>query len=574
VRVRLSVAAVALLSAAPAFAHLVVDVGVTIRAPAFVTSRAALQYKIDVTDLAYDSAFGVVVTNHLPSPAKYVSSSGSGWNCSASGSDVTCSAETLTSGVSTITINATAPASSGTLRDAASVESLGSFDPVRTNDSTSADTIVYDAAACTSAAPSLTAPVEEASSAAGTARFTWDAVPGAKSYRLFGAVEGAKPASLAESSGTTADVPLDPGWTEWWVEAAFNSCPPTTSSHRHVHSSGAPHMLYLTTWTGRAETSGIDDGRLPDATFRAPSSLGADVYGTMYVLDAEASTLRVIAAGEVGTVAGEADQAGWGDASGSFAQMNHPAALSVSAGGYAYIADTGNDVIRQFYPNGNGVVFGPILLTIAGAPGASGTTDGEGGKARFSSPAAIAVAPDYTLFIADTANHRIRKLLNNTVSTVAGGSPGSADGPRSSAQFRAPQGIAVDGDGNVYVADTDNDTIRKLAADGMVSTIAGAPGVADFADGLGTAARFKHPTGLTLDALGNLWVADSGNNAIRRIAPSGLVTTMVGGSAGLNDPRGIAFDAARRLFIADRGNHMVRLATTTAPAVRRRTATH
>jgi sugar lactone lactonase YvrE len=265
----------------------------------------------------------------------------------------------------------------------------------------------------------------------------------------------------------------------------------------------------------------------------------------------------------------------------------------VTSGGYLYIADTGNQLIRRLYPNGNGIVFGPFLVTFAGTAGVVGTVDGGGSFATFSSPAGVAVAPDYTLYVADTGEHRIRKIDGiSNVSEVAGiaSSPGTADGPGTSAQFNSPTGLALDAAGNLYVADTGNNTIRRVGTDGNVTTIAGAPRVAGFTDGSGAAALFNHPTALAFDAVGNLYVADSGNNAIRRIAPSRAVTTVIGnGQAGhqngngttaeLNGPMGITFDAAGRLLIADSGNRLLRVAVPgavapTPPTRRHRAVSH
>jgi len=171
--------------------------------------------------------------------------------------------------------------------------------------------------------------------------------------------------------------------------------------------------------------------------------------------------------------------------------------------------------------------------------------------------------------VTDAASSRIRKVvpIASTVTTIA-----------AAAQFNDPTGIAIDSAGNIYVADTGNDTVRRIGSDGTVSTIAGASGAAGFSDGQGAAARFNAPAGLAFDRLGNLYVADTGNHAIRRIAPSGLVSTVIGTSvaghangpsatATLNQPAAVAFDAAGRLFIADRGNDVIRVATPVAPAL-------
>jgi sugar lactone lactonase YvrE len=275
--------------------------------------------------------------------------------------------------------------------------------------------------------------------------------------------------------------------------------------------------------------------------------------------------------------------------------MNHPFAIAAAPGGFGYVADSGNHVIRQFFPTGDGIeTFTPFLGTVAGSAGIAGSSDGTGTAARFSGPAGIAVLPDFTVFVSDTAANRIRRIsptgvvTSLTTSSVAGFGDGSA----AAARFNGPTGLAVDRSGNLFIADTGNNVIRRLGTDGIVTTIAGTAGVAGFTDGRGTASTLNGPTALAFDASGNLYVADTGNNAIRQVAPSGLVTTMIGtGSAGhangpgrtamLSAPTGLAVDAAGRLVIADGGNRVVRLASPAAqppapvePKPRRRAAQH
>jgi secreted PhoX family phosphatase len=282
----------------------------------------------------------------------------------------------------------------------------------------------------------------------------------------------------------------------------------------------------------------------------------------MFVADMDTSTIRRITRGNVATVAGIPGVTGSNDGTVGNSTLNHPRALAVSAGGYVYIADTDNHLIRFFFPSGNGVVFGPFLVTLAGSPGVQGTADGMGGSARFSSPGGIAVSMNYTLFVGDTKNDRVRQVGQNGVVT-------SVTAP----QFRGPTGIALDGEGNIYVADTESNVIRRIGVDGQVASVAGSVGSSGLADGVGATARFNHPTALAFDRLGNLFVVDTGNHAIRRIAPSHLVTTVVAGGT-LNSPNGIAFDGSGRLFIADTGNNVIRVAIARSASARRRSAHH
>ena len=171
------------------------------------------------------------------------------------------------------------------------------------------------------------------------------------------------------------------------------------------------------------------------------------------------------------------------------------------------------------------------FTTFAGKAGVSGSADGTGSAARFSSPSQIAIDKDDNLFLADTANHTIRKITPaGVVTTVAGlaGSSGSADGTGSNARFNSPIGVAVDAAGNLFIGDSDNSTIRKITPGGVVTTFAGMAGMTGSTDGVGAAARFNGPRGLAIDANGNIYVCDTFNNTIRKITPSATVTTLAG----------------------------------------------
>jgi sugar lactone lactonase YvrE len=440
--------------------------------------------------------------------------------------------------------------------------SLGSLDPNPSNDTASSQTIVYDSASCTATPPSILGPQEQANSGDGKVILFWSAVSGASKYRVWSRLEGAQASQLGETNETQLAFIADAGSTEWWVEAVFDTCPPVASPHAHFVSTGQPLQFLVSDYAGRAGVSGHGDGPLATATFASPISLGIDGYGNMYVADMDTSTIRRITQGNVATVAGIAGVTGSNDGTVGYSTLNHPRAIAVSAGGYVSIADTDNHLIRFFFPNGNGVVFGPFLVTLAGSPGVQGTADGMGSSARFSSPEGIAVATNYTLFVGDTKSDRVRQVGQNGVVTSV-----------SASQLHGPTGIALDGQGNIYVADTESNVIRRIGTDGQVESFAGFLGSSGLADGVGAAARFNHPTALAFDHLGNLFVADTGNHAIRRIAPSHFVTTVVGGGI-LNSPNGIAFDGSGRLFIADTGNNVIRLATARSAPARRRSAHH
>jgi sugar lactone lactonase YvrE len=336
----------------------------------------------------------------------------------------------------------------------------------------------------------------------------------------------------------------------------------------------------VTTFAGRADAAGAADGPLATARFIAPSGLAVDSRGDLYVADSGTFTIRRIANGAVTTISGVSGTAGAID--GRPAGFAEPAGLAITpADDFLFIADRGNHAVRLRYPGDATLGF---VITIGGALTQRGMADGLYEVSRFNAPSAVAADPRGRLYVADSGNHRVRKVTTvpgyvgyYTSETFAGGGEGMADGPRIQAQFRAPAGVAVDGEEVVYVADSGNQTIRKIA-NGVVTTLAGSPGARGSDDGYGAAARFDTPTAMALDARGNLYVCDSGNQTIRKVSPSGLVTTVAGlaGSEGASDgtgaaarfstPSAIAIDANGTIYVADRGNHRVVVATVTSAA--------
>jgi sugar lactone lactonase YvrE len=588
---------------AAASAHATVDIGVTMHAPDAVAAGSPFVITTELTDYAHDAGIAIVVQFKFPPGLQLKSVNAPGWrNCApfkASNSDVavfTCSADSIPPGLTAIELNVIAPAAPGSIDIQANQLSIANFDPYSANDRASVHIHVYDPPACSNQGAVISGPSDGSALRGGHVDMSWSSVAGSAGYRIWTAVEGADPTILAEISGLSfaADVPV--GSTEWWVDALFDPCPTISSNHSRFVSNGQPLQWSVADFAGQAGVRGDHDGAAGQATFETPSSLGIDIYGEIIVIDSEASTLRTIAAnGTVSTFAGQADKTGSLDSTQSFSLMNHPEAIAVAPGGFAYIADSANDVIRQYFPNGDGITyFTAYLGTIAGSAGAAGSQDGQGTAARFNGPAGVAVMPDFTVFVSDTMANRIRRISSaGVVASLTDSSiAGFRDGNAADARFNRPTGLAVDHSGNLLIADTGNHVIRRLGTDGNVTTIAGTPGVAGFSDGRGGGAMFNQPTTLTIDAFGNLYVADTGNHAIRLIAPSGLVTTMIGtGSPGyqsgpgrtamLNMPTGLAIDTEGRLLIADGGNRVVRVATPAAqPASpteskpRRRAAAH
>lgn len=213
-----------------------------------------------------------------------------------------------------------------------------------------------------------------------------------------------------------------------------------------------------------------------------------------------------------------------------------PVGLAYDASGSLFVSDMDDHTIWKVDATNHKTL-------LAGSSGLAGSTDGQGTNARFSHPGGLAVDPAGNLLVADTGNHTIRRIApDGTVTTLAGaaGLPGTTDGPGAQARFNAPFGLAADATGGAYIADAQNHTIRYLAADGTVSTYAGKAGAPGLVDGTATAAQFNQPNGIALAPNGTLYVADYGNSCIRAIAPGAIVTRLAGqaGTYGFADGSG------------------------------------
>jgi sugar lactone lactonase YvrE len=271
------------------------------------------------------------------------------------------------------------------------------------------------------------------------------------------------------------------------------------------------------TFAGVAGGHGSTDGIGSEARFWAPFGIAADAAGNIYVADTANNTIRKMTqAGVVSTLAGLAGVAGSSDGFGSSARFRNPWGVAVDGMGNVFVADMSNDAIRKITPDG-------MVSTVAGQVGVSGNVDGAGAGAQFNHPFAVAVDSADNLYVSDSANNTIRKITpGGVVSTFAGlpGSTGSTDRVDNNARFSDPQGLAVDGAGNLYVADTGNHTIRKIAPRGKVTTLAGLAGTSGTTDGNSKEARFNSSGGLAVDQSGNIYVADTSNHAVRKIEAS------------------------------------------------------
>lgn len=299
----------------------------------------------------------------------------------------------------------------------------------------------------------------------------------------------------------------------------------------------------VTTIAGNGNQGSINGpGNL--ASFNGPTSVTVDAQGNVYVADDNNNQIRKISAtdGTVSTLAGS-DSTGLKNGLDTGAYFFSPSGVAADAQGNVYVADAGNNVIRMVTPAGQ-------TTTIAGN-GNPGAVNGPAlTAATFNNPAGLAVDASGNIYVADMLNNLIRKISNGTVSTLAGhDTTATINGPDTLAAFYFPNSVAVDKSGNVYVTEYVTDLIRKIAPDGTVSTFAG-NGLSGQADSIGTAASFNGPSGVAVDAAGNLYIADTYNNVIRKITPAGLVSTIAGsGLTGSHNGKALSLRKGKALTV-------------------------
>ena len=348
--------------------------------------------------------------------------------------------------------------------------------------------------------------------------------------------------------------------TPFTITAANGAGSATAQVVITVYAAARTSFTSLALLAGNLGGPGYLDGTGANARFNAPQGVALDTGGNLYVADSGNNSLRKVSPGGVVTTLA------------AQTPFSNPAGVVVDSGGNVYVADAGSATIRQVTPAGT-------VSTLAGTLGNVGNTDGTGSTASFGQPSGVALDAKGNLYVADAQNHNIRKVTpGGVVTTLAGsGAPGSADGTGTSASFHGPTGVAVDGYGNVYVADQGNHALRMVTSGGVVTTLAGTAGAQGFVNGTGGAARFNLPTGVGVDGLGNIYVADAGNAVIRRVTTGGEVTTLAGtGTRGGADgagtvasfvhPGAVVVAGTGSLYVTDAGNHTLR-AITAAPAL-------
>ncbi|MDD5543122.1 MAG: NHL repeat-containing protein [Acidobacteriia bacterium] len=320
---------------------------------------------------------------------------------------------------------------------------------------------------------------------------------------------------------------------------------------------------------------GGDAGPATSARLAHPTGLALDAQGDLYIADTLNDRIRVVApSGVINTAVGTGIHGFSGDGGpATSAQLAYPCGVAFDSKGNLYIADMNNFRVRQ-------VTVAGVIVTVAGTGSMSfGGDGGPATSAALSFPYAVAVDSAGNLFIADSGNSRIRKVTpGGVISTVAGsGTQGleGDSGPAISAHLFIPHGVAVDAQGNIYIADTLNPHIRRVTPDGLINVYAGAASIGFSGDGgLASLAQLNEPNGVAVDAAGNLLIADAGNSRIRRVTPGGIINTVAGAgtygfggdngpasSAHLYFPTGVVSDAVGNIYVSDSYNQRIRKIT-------------
>ena len=310
-----------------------------------------------------------------------------------------------------------------------------------------------------------------------------------------------------------------------------------------------------------------DGSAATSATMHLPTGVAVDSSGNIYIADSLNLRVRKVSGTTITTVAGNGLLNYGGDnGPATSAALSSPQSVAVDTAGNLYIADTVNNAVRMVSAKG-------VITTLAGNGTVGSTGDnGAATSATLNSPQGIAVDSSGNVYVSDTANARVRKISNGTITTVAGsGTQGYAGdgGAATSAQLNTPVGLAIDKSGNLYIADLGNNVIRKVTAGGTISTFAGSNQGYSGNGGPALAARLSGPQGVAVDASGNVYIADTLNATVRVVNSSGIISNVAGnGFAGfsgdggtasqaqLGSPTGIALDSAGTLYVADSGSRI------------------
>jgi sugar lactone lactonase YvrE len=533
-----------------AFAHSFMDLRARVSLPPYLAAGVTANVDAFGDIRAFDPASAAIMTIEADAGTLSSPAPPAGWTCpEVSAKRVRCATNEAGPGAHAFHVALTTPAS-GTVSVTATFESQFSADLFPDDNKVTATSRIYAPASCANQAPSLLS----ASSERAGVDLQWVGVPGATTYDVYLSLDGETPRRVTSTSATRATV-RPPGGQDlsWFVRANFDGCPSVDSAGASFqHDADGPRLA----------VSSIRSTNLSQ-----PMSVSND--GPTFIIgDAGAKAMRRYdpASGAVNplTINGEVN--------------TPPLALDgqavVGPGGYYYIADASNHLIRYVYPDSR------YIFAAAGLAHSPGSNDGLGKAARFNAPTGLTVDDASRVYIADSGNDRIRRMAFDapkgefSVTTFVPASAGLDD----------PTGVAVDEDGFVYVADRGNHVIRRVSPQGEVTTIAGVLDTPGHRDGAGTQALFDKPFGIAVDAWGNVLVTEEGNHTVRRIAPNGTVTTVAGspGQAGdadglgtaarFNRPAFLTIDVHGVVWIADRGNASIRRAVFSVPVPKRRTA--
>ncbi len=365
-------------------------------------------------------------------------------------------------------------------------------------------------------------------------------------------------------TGGTSSVPGSYSWTK-----------PTTKPNAGPSSQGVTFtptdgVDYLSV-TGSVR---VTARTMPVVTTLNASAIGLDGATVHATINPNGNTMDArfqLITWTVGTLAGAVGYydfgSGYANGTGTNAQFRGPGAMALDRSGNLYVCD--GDALRKVTPAG-------VVTTLAGSSvgpnyGSSGYVDATGTAARFAGLTGVVVDNNGNAYVSDWGNNRIRKVTSaGVVTTLAGqATTGYADGTGAAAKFAGLAGMAMDASGNIYVADYGNQRIRKVTSSGVVTTVAGS--TQGYCDGLGAAAQFNFPTGVAVDTNGTLYVADTGNNRICAVTPAGAVSTMAGSGKGYAEgvgplakfytPGGVTVDASGTVYVGDGANHLIRRMT-------------
>ena len=358
-------------------------------------------------------------------------------------------------------------------------------------------------------------------------------------------------ATISAATATQLTVTVPAGVTNGKLSVTVNN--------QTVTSPADFNLLGMVSTLAGSGASGVLDGTGAAAKFGSINDLAFDATGNLYVAEAGA-VRKITTAGVVTTLAGNG-VFGFADGTGSAARFHGLMGIALDGAGNVYSADSYNNTIRKITPEG-------IVSTIGGT-GEAGYLDGPAATSLFNMPRGVAADNAGNVYVADGFNNRIRKISGGNVSTVAGdGVIGFADGAVATARFWYPDHIKIDGAGNLIVSDIGNNRIRKISTTGMVSTIAGS-GTKGYLDGPAATAQFKSPEGLTIDQNGNIYVGDGSNHRVRKISTTGVVTTVAGtGDMAFEDgntdiakfafPGGVIISSTGIIYVADAANNRIR----------------